>query len=87
MDIYLLRVLIPRTITDRRLFTKFIAPIICVKITKVMKDKKLFTKYSVKELLKELFKVKITFLQDHEPIISEVSKKQTKILKAFGMKI
>jgi transposase len=72
--------------TDGRLFIKFIALIIYMYITKVMKNNKLFGKYSVRELLKELSKMKISFLQNIEPVKSEISKKQMTIFKAFNLK-
>jgi transposase len=68
-----------------RLFIKFIALIIYMNITKVMRDKKLFEKYSIAELLRELAKLKITFLNNQEHIISEISKKQSLIFKAFDI--
>ena len=47
---------------DGRLFIKFIALIIYMQITKIMRDKKLFEKYSISELVRELAKLKITYL-------------------------
>jgi transposase len=70
---------------DGRLFIKFIALIIYMYITKVMRDKKLFEKYSCSELLRELAKLKITYLNMHDPVISEISKKQSQIFKAFDI--
>jgi transposase len=71
---------------DGRLFIKFIALIIYMQITKIMRDKKLFEKYSITELLRELAKLKITYLNNIDPVKSEISKKQTQILKAFDIK-
>jgi hypothetical protein len=51
-----------------------------------MREKKLFEKYSIQELLRELAKIKITCLQNLDPVKSEISKKQNDILKAFGLK-
>jgi transposase len=73
--------------TDGRLFIKFIALIIYMQITKVMREKKLFEKYSIQELLRELAKIKITCLQNIDPVKSEISKKQTAILNAFGLNL
>jgi transposase len=70
--------------TDGRLFIKFIALIIYMHITKVMRNNKLFGKYSVQELLKELSKMKISFLQNIQPVKSEISKKQMTIFRAFN---
>ena len=71
--------------TDGRLFIKFIALIIYMHITKVMRKNKLFGKYSIQELLKELSKMKISFLNNIEPVKSEISKKQLSIFKAFNI--
>jgi transposase len=61
--------------TDGRLFIKFIALIIYMQMTQVMRNKKLFGKYSVRELLKELAVMKISSLENIEPVKSEISKK------------
>ncbi|MDR2064190.1 MAG: hypothetical protein LBP85_00540, partial [Prevotellaceae bacterium] len=71
--------------TDGRLFIKFIALIIYMQITQIMRNKKLFGKYSVRELLKELAIMKISYLENVEPVKSEVSKKQSTIFKAFDI--
>ena len=72
--------------TDGRLFIKFIALIIYMEISKTMRKNKLFEKYSVKELLAELKKLKIINLEKNDLFLSELSKKQKLILKAFGIK-
>ena len=72
--------------TEGRLFLKFIALIVYMELSKTMKEKKLFDKYSVKELLAELKKLKITTLKHNNPFLSELSKKQKIIFKAFGIK-
>ena len=51
-----------------------------------MREKKLFGKYSVKELLAELKKFKITQIGINVPFLSELSKRQKIILKAFNIK-
>ncbi|MDR0575402.1 MAG: IS1634 family transposase [Tannerella sp.] len=71
---------------DGRLFIKFIALIIYMQITKIMRDKKLFEKYSISELVRELAKLKITYLNKMDSVKSEISKKQSQILKAFDIK-
>ncbi len=71
--------------TDGRLFIKFIALILYTEISRIMKEKKLFDKYSVKELIAELKKLKITKIGDNDPIISETSKRQKIIFKAFDI--
>jgi len=56
-------------------------------ITKVMREKKLFEKYSIREMIKELAKIKIIKHEKLEPFISEISKKQKEIFKNFGMEL
>jgi hypothetical protein len=51
-----------------------------------MRINKLLGKYSVRELLKELSKMKISSLKNIEPVKSEISKKQMAIFKAFNFK-
>jgi len=71
---------------DGRLFIKFISLIIYMEISKVMKKKKLFMRYSVKELLAELKKLKITNIEGDKLLLSELSKNQRKIFEAFEIK-
>jgi hypothetical protein len=52
-----------------------------MQITRVMRDNNLFEKYSIRELLRELAKCKITYPENFDPIKSEISKKQKVILK------
>jgi hypothetical protein len=47
-----------------------------------MRAEKLFKKYTMRELIAELKKIKLTKYND-EVIISEISKKQRKIFEAF----
>jgi len=72
--------------TNGRLFIKFLALIIYSEISKVMKEHKLFEKYSLKELLLELRKLKITQVKDGTIILAEITKKQKIIFEAFGIK-
>ena len=72
--------------TDGRLFIKFIALIIYMGIFKTMKDKKLLEKYTVKELFLELKKLKIIQIGNNEAFLSELSKRQKNIFKAFDIK-
>ena len=51
-----------------------------------MREKKLFEKYSIKELLAELKKLKMIKLENNDSFLSELSKKQKMILKAFEIK-
>ncbi len=70
---------------DGRLFLKFIALIIYMEITKVMRDNKLFKNYSIKQLLAELKKLKVINIEKNDLFLSELSKKQKNIFKAFGI--
>lgn len=72
--------------TDGRLFIKFVALIIYMEILKTMKSNDMFKKYSVKELLAELKKLKLVQIDNNDPFLSELSKKQRNILKAFGIR-
>jgi hypothetical protein len=72
--------------TDGRLFMKFIALIVYTELSKIMNENSLFKKYSVKELLFEMKKLKIVKIKNNELFLSELSKKQKMILKAFGIK-
>lgn len=49
-----------------------------------MKKKKLFESYSLKEMMAELSKVRCTEING-EKIVSEISKTQRTILKAFDL--
>ena len=64
---------------DGKLFVKFISLIIYMHITNQMKNTKLFEKFSFKEMLNELKKIKITHIENFDPIISEMTKKTKKI--------
>jgi transposase len=72
---------------EGKLFVKFISLIVYMKISQIMNKNKLFEKYSLKEMLLELKKIKQTIISNHQPIISEVSKKQKEILEIFDIKI
>ena len=68
---------------DGKLFIKFIVLIIYMNIAHQMKKAKLFNKMSMKEMLHEFKKIKITHIDHLEPIISEVTKKCKKIFADF----
>lgn len=69
---------------DARIFIKFLGLILQSEMVKTMRKKGLFKKYSMKEMLSELSKLKITNING-EVIISELSKKNRLILEAFDM--
>jgi|SaaInlV_200m_DNA_2_1039689.scaffolds.fasta_scaffold19235_1 transposase len=66
-----------------RLFIKFISMILYAEISKTMKNTNLFNQYSVKELFAELKKLKMVKINDDVSFLSEISKKQKNIFKAF----
>ena len=68
---------------EGRLFIKFIALILYTEISRTMHKEKLFNKYSVKEIMAELKKLKVTVIDNSEPIVSELTKKHKTILKTF----
>jgi transposase len=72
---------------EGKLFVRYIAMILYMYITKVMREKKLFEKYSIREMIKELAKIKMIKHENMEPFISEISKKQKDIFKNFGMEL
>lgn len=71
---------------DGKLFVKFISLIIYMSITQQMKTAKVFDKYSIKEMLNEFRKIKITKIEHFDPIISELTKKNKKLFDSFKMK-
>ena len=72
---------------EGKLFVRYIAMILYMYITKVMREKKLFEKYSIREMIKELAKIKIIKHENMAPFISEISKKQKDIFKNFDMEL
>ena len=70
---------------DGRIFIKFISLILYSYISRTMTKSKLFDKYSVRELIAELSKIKYTSIDKESCIISEISKAQKNILKAFDI--
>lgn len=73
--------------TEGKLFVKFVALIIYMRISKIMKMNKLFDKYTLKEMLMELRKIKLTTVESYEPIISEISKKQKILIDVFNLNL
>lgn len=66
-----------------RIFIAFIALIIQSQIHRVMKEKDLYKNYTVEKLLSELKKIKKFELSSGKTMLSEISKKQRDIFKAF----
>ena len=70
-----------------KLFIKFIALILHTQISNYMNKSELFKSYSLKELLTELKKIKISQINGQDSFVSEVSKKQRNILSGFGIEV
>ncbi len=67
---------------DGRVFVKFVALILHSYLSKKMKVSKLFKQYSVREMLAELCKIRCSTINE-KMLISEISKSQRNIFKAF----
>ncbi len=67
---------------DGRVFVKFVALILHSYLSKKMKVSKLFKQYSVREMLAELSKIRCSTINE-KMLISEISKSQRNIFKAF----
>jgi len=70
-----------------RLFIKFIALIIRTKIMNVIKNDKKLKKYSINEIMAELKKLKVNTFDDKNKFLTEFTKKQKLIFKAFKIDI
>lgn len=70
---------------EGRLFVKFITSILYSSVSKIMKENKLFKTYSLHELMLELNKITRTQIRKDNIIISELTKRQKKILEAFDI--
>ena len=70
-----------------RLFIKFIALIIRTKIMNVIKKDKNLKKYSINEIIAELKKLKVNVFDAKNTILTELTKKQKLIFKAFKIDI
>ncbi len=73
------------TTMEGRLFIKFIALIIYCEIYKTLKKNDLFSKFTIKEMIYELRKLKITSIKEQPPILTEMTKRHKLIFKAFGL--
>lgn len=72
---------------DGKLFVKFISLILYMHISQKMKKAKLFDKVSLREMLHEFKKIKITHIDNFDPIISEVTKKNKKMFSDLKMEL
>ena len=74
-------------IANGRLFVKFIALIVITKIMSVIKKDKKLKKYSINEIMAELKKLKINTFDENCKFLTEFTKKQKLIFKAFKIDI
>jgi len=72
---------------DGRLFTKFLALILYSALEKTLKERELFKQYSVREIMYELKKIKVVEMCDGKLYLTEISKRQKDIFKAFKLEI
>lgn len=72
---------------DGKLFVKFIALILYMQVANQMKSAKLFEKFSLKEMLNEFKKIKITNIENFDPIYSELTKQNKKLLEALKINL
>ena len=70
-----------------RLFVKFIALIIRTKIMNVIKKDKHLKNYSINEIIAELKKLKVNLFDDKNKFLTEFTKKQKLIFKAFDIDV
>jgi len=68
---------------EGRLFIKFSGLVLYSAIQNHMKSKKLFEKYSFKEVICELKKIKIVQMTNNKLYLTEITKRQKKLLESF----
>lgn len=73
------------TTMEGRLFIKFIALILYCEIYKTLKKNDLFKKFTIKEMICELRKLKITSIPEQPPILTELTKRHKQIFEAFNL--
>jgi transposase len=70
-----------------RLFLKFLSLIIYSALQRTMREQQLFAKYSVRELLYELKKLRVVEMLNGQCLLTEISKRQREIFKAFDIAV
>jgi transposase len=75
------------TTTQGKMFVKFIALILYMKMSKTMKENEMFDKLTIREVLLELKKIKKTFIDENTNILNEFTKKQRQILECFKLEL
>jgi len=73
------------TTMEGRLFIKFIALILYCEIYKTLKKNDVFKKFTVKEMICELRKLRITTIGEQPPILTELTKRHKQIFEAFNL--
>ena len=73
------------TTMEGRLFIKFITLILYCEIHKTLKKNDLFKKFTIKEMICELRKLKITSIAEQPPILTELTKRHKQIFGAFNL--
>lgn len=68
-----------------RLFIKFLSLIVTTKIMNVIKEDQKLKKYSINEIMAELRKLKVNSFDGQNKFMTELSKKQKLIFKAFNI--
>jgi transposase len=68
-----------------RVFLKFLSLILYSAVTTTMRTQGLFTRYSVRELLCELKKIRLVEMKNGTQVLTEISKRQKDIFKAFKL--
>lgn len=68
-----------------RLFVKFLSLILYSALTKTMRSQPVLTRYSVRELLCELKKLRLVEMQNGTKVLTEISRRQKDIFKAFKL--
>ncbi len=71
--------------SNGRLFVKFIASIQHSKIMNIIKNDEKLKKYSLCEIMSELKKLKRNYFDENNTFLSELTKKQKLIFKAFNV--
>jgi len=71
--------------TEGKLFVKFLTAILYSIIGKTMEEKGLYKLMSIRELILEMQKIKMTIIENEKKVYTELTKRQKKILEAFGL--
>lgn len=70
-----------------RLFLKFLSLIVYSALQQTMREQHLFAEYTVREMLSELKKLRVVEMLNGKCLLTEVSKRQRQIFKAFDIAV